>query len=257
MVSQVQSRSGTKSTKTATTSATTKPALTLAALLEAELAQISDGTRKTIKLLPDLIEVASRQLVRAALRRQLFAAIELSDEIDELLARAAHETGGGQNSGHKSIKSADAAKKESKAFTGLVEEAREHIGKIDNPEINDHKLVSSAQKILHVEIAALGTAAAHAEVLGHRRAASVLHRAVQRSEEYDQQLTDLVHRAHDERRGAGFSMAAAQQPGHSVDSGQHHGPPVARAQFGAGLRQGQEIDPRQVAHGAPPAPAAT
>jgi ferritin-like metal-binding protein YciE len=78
------------------------------------------------------------------------------------------------------------------AMQGLVEEARGHMDADLAPELLEVMLVADMQKIEHFEIAAYGSARAHAEALGLDQAVALLDETLNEEKETDALLNRLA-----------------------------------------------------------------
>src|SRR3978361_673227 len=79
-----------------------------------------------------------------------------------------------------------------RAMQGLIEEAQEHIDADLSPELLEVMLVSDLQKIEHFEIAAYGSAKAHAQALGLQEAAKLLDQTLNEEKETDTILNKIA-----------------------------------------------------------------
>jgi ferritin-like metal-binding protein YciE len=80
------------------------------------------------------------------------------------------------------------------AMEGLVEEAQEHLEKDLAPELLEVALVAELQKMEHYEIAAYGSARAHAEALGLSEVVGLLDETLEEEKKTEQLLNDLALR---------------------------------------------------------------
>lgn len=79
-----------------------------------------------------------------------------------------------------------------KAMKGLIKEGDEIIKEGEDPDVIDAGLIGAAQKVEHYEIAAYGTARAHARRLGLTEIASLLDQTIQEEGDADKKLTELA-----------------------------------------------------------------
>ena len=82
--------------------------------------------------------------------------------------------------------------KKCKAMEGLVEEGQEVIDEDAEPEVRDAALIAAAQKVEHYEIAGYGTVRTYANLLNHKRAASLLQQTLDEEGETDKTLSQLA-----------------------------------------------------------------
>jgi ferritin-like metal-binding protein YciE len=78
------------------------------------------------------------------------------------------------------------------AIDGIIEEAEEVIGEVDDKEVLDTALVAAAQAVEHYEIARYGTLIAWAKRLGRNDCASVLAKNLDEEKATDKKLTALA-----------------------------------------------------------------
>ena len=77
---------------------------------------------------------------------------------------------------------------------GLIEEGKEIIQEDLEEPARDAGLIGAAQKVEHYEIAAYGTARAHAKMLGLDKVARLLQQTLDEEGETDKKLTALAER---------------------------------------------------------------
>ncbi len=78
------------------------------------------------------------------------------------------------------------------AIDGIIEEANEVAGDIDDPQVLDAALAAAAQAVEHYEIARYGTLIAWARELGRDDCASVLEETLAEEKATDEKLTRLA-----------------------------------------------------------------
>jgi len=78
------------------------------------------------------------------------------------------------------------------AIDGIIEEAEEVAGEVDDKEVLDAALVAAAQAVEHYEIARYGTLIAWAKRLGRNDCASVLAKNLDEEKATDKKLTALA-----------------------------------------------------------------
>jgi ferritin-like metal-binding protein YciE len=80
----------------------------------------------------------------------------------------------------------------SPAIDGIIEEAYEIAGDVDNKEVLDAALTAAAQAVEHYEITRYGALVSWAKQLGRSDCASVLHRNLEEERAADQKLTQIA-----------------------------------------------------------------
>jgi ferritin-like metal-binding protein YciE len=102
------------------------------------------------------------------------------------------------------------------AMAGLVEEGREVIEAGGAPDVVDAALIGAAQRVEHYEIAAYGTARAHAQQLGYANAARLLEQTLHEESSANEKLTQIAEAsvnvsAAQKHNGTGMPAAVAGQ----------------------------------------------
>lgn len=77
------------------------------------------------------------------------------------------------------------------AIEGIVKEAEELLGEIDNAKTKDAALIASAQAVEHYEITRYGTLVAWAKELGHADIANILRETLAEEKDADSKLLRL------------------------------------------------------------------
>lgn len=80
------------------------------------------------------------------------------------------------------------------AMKGLVEEGKEILDEEDPGTVTDAALIGAAQRVEHYEMAAYGTIAALAKVLGHSDALKLLQATLNEEKETDKLLTKIAEK---------------------------------------------------------------
>ncbi|MBV9654870.1 MAG: ferritin-like domain-containing protein [Acetobacteraceae bacterium] len=78
------------------------------------------------------------------------------------------------------------------AMDGILEEAKEVMGDVEDAEVLDAAMLSSAQAVEHYEITRYGTLIALAKQLGRSDCAQVLSQTLEEEKATDKKLTDLA-----------------------------------------------------------------
>jgi len=80
------------------------------------------------------------------------------------------------------------------AIDGIIEEADEIAGEVDDTKVLDAALIAEAQAVEHYEITRYGTLIAWAKQLGRQDCASVLEETLKEEKAADSKLTSLAER---------------------------------------------------------------
>ena len=145
-------------------------------LLVDELKDIYSAENQIIKALPKMAKAASSPELKRAFERHLEETkrqVERLDQIGEAL----------------DIKMTG---KKCKGMEGLIEEGKEIMSEDLEEDTLDAGLIGAAQKVEHYEIAAYGTARAHANLLGLNKIARLLQQTLDEEGNTDKKLTQLA-----------------------------------------------------------------
>ena len=141
-----------------------------------ELRDIYNAEKQLVKALPKMAKAASSEKLQAGFEEHLQQTQGHVDRL-ETIFQSLEVKGSG-------VKCA--------AMEGLVEEGAEAIDMDAEPPVRDAGLIAAAQKVEHYEIAAYGTLATFAELLGHSEAVELLQQTLAEEKETDQKLTQLA-----------------------------------------------------------------
>jgi ferritin-like metal-binding protein YciE len=149
----------------------------LRTLLIEQLKDIYDAEKRLTKAIPKLIKKSTSDELKTAFQHHL-------DETDEHVARleqAFEELG------------MAAKAKTCAGMKGLIEEGDEHVGEdYDDDGLRDAAIIGAAQRVEHYEIAAYGTAIAHARLLELDDVVSLLTETLDEEKAADKKLTDIA-----------------------------------------------------------------
>jgi ferritin-like metal-binding protein YciE len=149
---------------------------TLDELLEDELKDIYSAETQLIKALPRMAQAAESNDLRAAFEKHLEQTRVHAQRIEEIcndLKTAPH----GKNCA---------------GMEGLIKEGEEVIQSDAEAEPKEAALIGAAQRVEHYEIAAYGTARAHARQLGYLKAVDLLGQTLEEEKETDKKLTKVA-----------------------------------------------------------------
>jgi ferritin-like metal-binding protein YciE len=149
---------------------------TLAELLEHELNDIHSAETQLVEALPKMAEGAQSKDLRAAFEKHLDQTRVHLQRIEEICT---------------DLKISPAGEK-CKGMEGLVQEGQEVLESDMEAEPKQAALIGAAQRVEHYEIAAYGTARAHARQLGYLKAVDLLTKTLDEEKDTDQKLTQLA-----------------------------------------------------------------
>jgi ferritin-like metal-binding protein YciE len=144
-------------------------------LLVDELKDLYSAENQIIKALPKMAKATSTPELKRAFERHLEETRRQVDRLDQIGEQLEIKLTG----------------KKCKGMEGLIEEGKELMGELDG-EALDAGLIGAAQKVEHYEIAAYGTARAHAEMLGYNKVARLLQQTLNEEANTDKKLTQLA-----------------------------------------------------------------
>ena len=145
-------------------------------LLHDELKDLYSAENQMLKSLPRMAKAASAPELKRAFERHLEETRRQVERLQQIGEELEIKLTGKKCAG----------------MEGLIEEAKELMGEIDDDDALDAGLIGAAQKAEHYEIAAYGTARTHAEVLGYRRIAKLLQQTLNEEGITDKKLTQLA-----------------------------------------------------------------
>lgn len=130
-------------------STTTETITSLRGLFIEQLSDLYDAEQRIIAALPEKIGKAHNEDLKKG----------LSEHLEETRAQLERLTEIGETLGE------NITGETCEATRGLITEAQETIGQVQEPNVRDAAIIASAQRIEHYEIAAYGTAIEFAEAL--------------------------------------------------------------------------------------------
>jgi len=145
-------------------------------LLVDELKDLYSAENQIIKALPKMAKAASAPELRRAFERHLEETRRQVDRLEQIAESLDIRLTG----------------KKCKGMEGLIEEGKEIMAEDLEENALDAGLIGAAQKVEHYEIAAYGTARAHAAMLGYNKAAKLLQQTLDEEGATDKKLTALA-----------------------------------------------------------------
>jgi ferritin-like metal-binding protein YciE len=145
-------------------------------LLIDELKDLYSAENQIIKALPKMAKAAASPDLRRAFERHLEETRRHVERLDQIGEQFETRLTG----------------KKCHGMEGLIEEGKEIMSEDLDENALDAGLIGAAQKVEHYEIAAYGTARAHAEMLGYTKVARVLQQTLNEEGATDKKLTQLA-----------------------------------------------------------------
>jgi len=141
-----------------------------------ELKDLHNAENQLVKALPKMAKAASSEELRQGFEEHLEQTKEHVQRIEEIF-KALDESPKG---------------KKCVGMEGLVKEGSEIMKEDFDDAVLDAALIGAAQRVEHYEIAAYGTVAAFAKLLGETQHASLLEETLEEEKETDEKLTELA-----------------------------------------------------------------
>ena len=149
----------------------------LRTLLVQQLRDLYDAEKRLTKAIPKLMKESSSDDLTSALEMHLG---ETENQVSRL--ERAFQTIGETAKG-----------KECKGIKGIIEEGDEHVGEdFADDGLRDATIIGAAQRVEHYEIAAYGTAIAHARLLGQDEVVQLLEETLEEEKAADEKLTEVA-----------------------------------------------------------------
>lgn len=145
-------------------------------LLEDELKDLYSAEYQLLKALPAMAEAAESKDLRALFDKHLEQTQTHVQRIEEVCRDLNIEPSGKTCAG----------------MAGLIKEGEEVIDSDMDAEPKQAALIGAAQRVEHYEIAAYGTARAHAKQLGYVKVYEILTQTLNEEKDTDQKLTQLA-----------------------------------------------------------------
>ena len=162
-------------------------------LLEDELKDIYSAENQLLKALPQMARAAESKDLRASFEKHIEQTLSHVQRIEEICRDLKSEPSGKTCAG----------------MGGLIKEGEEVIESDMESEPKQAALIGAAQRVEHYEIAAYGTARAHAKQLGFVKAYEVLTQTLNEEKDTDQKLTHLAENRANIKAAIGSQESAA------------------------------------------------
>lgn len=149
---------------------------TLEDLLTDELKDLYSAENQLIKALPKMAKAAYSEELRMAFEEHLEQTRNHATRLEQVCQELDVSPRG----------------KKCVGMEGLIEEGKEIMSEDADPAPMEAGLIGAAQKVEHYEIAAYGTASAHARQLGFNSIARILDKTLEEERTADEKLTKLA-----------------------------------------------------------------
>jgi ferritin-like metal-binding protein YciE len=146
-------------------------------LLVEQLKDLYDAEKRLTKAIPKMARKATNEDLRSALEDHLQETEQQLGRLEEAFAHLDEKVKGKPCAGMR----------------GIIEEGDEHVGEdYDDDDLRDAVIIGAAQRVEHYEIAAYGTAIAHAKLLGHNEIVQLLVVSMNEEKAADEKLTEIA-----------------------------------------------------------------
>jgi ferritin-like metal-binding protein YciE len=141
-----------------------------------QLRDIYYAEKEILKALPDMIDKADAAQLRKAFEEHLEQTRGHVERLEKVFSIIGEEARG----------------VDCPAIDGIIEEANEVAGDVEDKKVLDAALAAAAQAVEHYEITRYGTLVAWSQELGHQDAADLLGQTLEEEKETDAKLTKLA-----------------------------------------------------------------
>jgi ferritin-like metal-binding protein YciE len=146
-------------------------------LLVDELRDIYDAEKRLTKAIPKLAKKATHDQLRSALEEHLEETEQQVQRLEQAFEHLGERAKGKPCAGMR----------------GIIEEGDEHVGEdYEDDDLRDAVIIGSAQRVEHYEIAAYGTAIAHARLLEQEDVVELLEESLGEEKAADEKLTEIA-----------------------------------------------------------------
>jgi ferritin-like metal-binding protein YciE len=186
------------------------------------LQDIYYAENQIVKSLPSMIEKSTNRQLAKSLRdhlRETEIQVTRLDEVFELLGRSPKGT-------------------DCPAIDGLIKEANEVAGEVEDDKVLDAAVIGSAQAIEHYEISRYGTLIAWAEELGHDNLTRHLKANLREEKAADRKLNSLAE-SKVNRRASGRRAARRTAAGRKTSGGRAPSRRTAKTRSASAKRNSQ------------------
>jgi ferritin-like metal-binding protein YciE len=154
----------------------TKDIKTLDDLFVHQLQDIYYAEKQILKSLPGMIDKATNQELKSGLKGHLTQTESHVARLEQVFKLHGKKPEG----------------TDCPAIDGIIKEADEVSGEIDDKEVLDAAIIAAAQAVEHYEITRYGTLTAWAKTLGRDDCAAILHKTLEEEKAADEKLTGIA-----------------------------------------------------------------
>src|SRR5215472_1724249 len=151
-------------------------AATMQELFLDELRDLYDAEKQLTKALPEMADAASTEELRSAFEDHLEQTRGHVQRLEQIFEELGEKSSG----------------KKCAAMAGLIKEGNEVVDESDESVVRDAGLIAAAQKAEHYEMSGYGSARTHAQLLGNKRAATLLKETLDEEKAADAKLNEIA-----------------------------------------------------------------
>ena len=151
-------------------------AATMQELFLDELRDLYDAEKQLTKALPEMADAASTEELRSAFEDHLEQTRGHVQRLEQIFEELGEKSSG----------------KKCAAMAGLIKEGNEVVDESDESVVRDAGLIAAAQKVEHYEMSGYGSARTHAQLLGNKRAATLLKETLDEEKAADAKLNEIA-----------------------------------------------------------------
>jgi ferritin-like metal-binding protein YciE len=140
------------------------------------LRDIYYAEKQIVKALPEMVEKASDPQLKQGFQKHLRETQNQVSRLERIFQLAGQEAKG----------------VDCPAIDGLITEAEDVAGEVEQKDVLDAALIAAAQAVEHYEIARYGTLIAWAKQLGRQDCASLLAQSLEEEKATDKKLTEMA-----------------------------------------------------------------
>src|SRR5579871_1530943 len=140
------------------------------------LQDIYYAEQQIVQALPDMIEKASDPNLKNAFRSHLAETEQHVERLEEVFRMVGTEASG----------------VDCPAIDGIIEEANDIVGEVENKSVMDAALIAAAQAVEHYEMTRYGSLISWAKQLGRNNCAAVLEETLEEEKAADKALTRIA-----------------------------------------------------------------
>ena len=152
------------------------PATSLQELFVEELRDAYDGEKRLTKALPKMAKAAESEELRSALTNHLRETERQIQRLEQVFRTIGESVRG----------------KKCDGLMGIIEEGKTAMEELEEGSVLDAAIIAGAQRAEHYEIAAYGTLAYFAELLGNEKAKNLLGQTLDEEKAADEKLSTIA-----------------------------------------------------------------